>query len=302
MAGSTAPATTRIAVAAAAPSGTTTPASTPDAVAQRSSAARMQTSAWGARGTNKRQTVKSQSMWERMRRSGMRTFLVESSWPVLIGCLFGYYAVGGALLGALLCVAAAPEARGVRGIFANDNQAYLALADADTLDHADVHDIVLVAVVWWYRGMFCLLLSVSWQPLTVQEHLIAAVGCVGGSVASLLLFGVIYDKFASRVVPIKFAGSVMVRRIPTCFGGHAQLVFRYFNVLGSRLINPQIRLSVVRRTAAVGGGGYVYQQKCAVFAGADNGDGRVDGLALMAVRHRAREFIACRRFAVLAII
>jgi hypothetical protein len=131
--------------------------------------------------------------------------------------------------------------------------------------------------------MFCLLLSVSWQPLTILEHLLAAVGCVGGSVASLLLFGVIYEKFSTRVVPIQFAGSVMVRRIPTKFGGHAQLVFRYFNLKGSRLISPTVRLAVVRRTTAVGGGGFVSQQLCKLFAGAENGDERAGGLAIMAV-------------------
>jgi hypothetical protein len=116
-----------------------------------SSAARMQTAAWGARGVTKRQAVKSKSVCERMRRSGIRAFLVESSWRVLIGCMFAYYAFAGALLGGLLCAAAAPEARGVRGVFANDNQAYLALGGADALEHSDAHDVILVAVVWWYR-------------------------------------------------------------------------------------------------------------------------------------------------------
>ena len=54
--------------------------------------------------------------------------------------------------------------------------------------------------MWWYRGVFLLLMNTTYQPFTKTAYVICMFASLLGSVVSLFLFGVIYEKFSTKDV------------------------------------------------------------------------------------------------------
>ena len=109
---------------------------------------------------------------ERFATHGLNGLLGELSWPMLFALILSFYLFTGLVVGALL--------------------------RASAHDETDVPDDAHPFWVWSCRGLLLLHLQVSWTPVSAAEHIIAMSVTTVGSILTLCLFGVLYDKFSRR--------------------------------------------------------------------------------------------------------
>ena len=184
-------------------------------------------------------TVKNMSAIELLRTVGLHQQLSDASWPKFLTMLLIYYIGSGALCGALLY-------------------------GARSQDGSEEEETRLVT--YWYRGFFLQLINVTFTPETNGELVITMLACFVGSMVTLLLFGLVYEKFAARTPSVKFGRHVMLRKLPDVMGGYTMLTFRYANLQGVPLLCAQARCMVAQRVAMPGGDNVVFQEPCDIRA------------------------------------
>eukprot|EP00392_Amoebophrya_sp_AT5.2_P018874 g19523.t1 len=122
--------------------------------------------------------------------------------------------------------------------------------------------------LYWYRGVYLLLLNVIWQPTTDLTLFVAIFTSVCGAVVTLCLFGIVYEKFSERAVPMKFGEHLMLSRAPEQLALQRSqnrhrdmgvLTFRYANLNGENLLEAQVSACVIQRFLGPDGDGTIFQ-------------------------------------------
>ncbi|GMH61783.1 hypothetical protein TrST_g1042 [Triparma strigata] len=172
----------------------------------------------------RRHAVVSQSFAEMMRARGLKDLLVTSSWKWLGFYLLCSYGLGGLVAGICLSLA------GEKG-----------------------------AGLWdcWYRGTFLLLVQVEFDPVYAGEKLCAVLFSIVGAVCSLLMFGIIYEKFAEKKDAFAFSDRICLRRLPPDLGGHTMMTIRYANLKGHSINGVDTRLCIIKRFTDEAGEGII---------------------------------------------
>ena len=181
--------------------------------------------------------VQNMSALELIQAVGVHQQLLDASWPKFLVLLLVYYLGSGGLFGALL--------------FATRSR-----------DHPEAEGLGLVT--YWYHGFFLQLINVTFSPETDGQMVVTMLGCFVGSMVTLLLFGLVYEKFAERQPSVKFGRRVMLRRLPEAMGGYTMLTFRYANLQGVTLVCAQARCMIARRMAMPGGDSVIFQEPCTI--------------------------------------
>eukprot|EP00908_Phaeocystis_cordata_P006608 Transcript_17228.p1 GENE.Transcript_17228~~Transcript_17228.p1 ORF type:complete len:288 (-),score=91.90 Transcript_17228:54-917(-) len=143
-------------------------------------------------------------------------------------------------------------------------------------------DPLMVWLIFAYRGFGLLCLSVEEEDVTYTPGttITAIAVMINGSLVTLFFIDIVLSKFAAKSRVIKFADKLVLRKLPEVLGGHAMLTFRSAAARGSRtlrgrenaarltrrhaccavkndsgeiMVNPQVRLGIVKRFVMPGG-------------------------------------------------
>ena len=164
---------------------------------------------------------------ERVRQGGLKNLLVAANWRWLFVLLLGFYGTAGAFVGTVAYICS--------------------LSRSSDAEEADVDGPLHPVFLWWLRGFWLLLLNPIYSPASEAEIAAAIFAPIMGSIVSLMLFGIIYEKFSNRRSVCIFAQLATLRRGGRCHHGHPILTFRYANTAGLHLVNPDIRVTALKR-------------------------------------------------------
>ena len=186
-------------------------------------------------------TIKSSlSCWDLLWASGLKAQLVEMRWPRLGMLLLSAYLIAGGLVGLLAWMCSLTRD-----------------ADAAEVDEGTVHPVMR----WWARGFWIFFLNLTWTPDSALEIVLSMLVGVIGSLATLMLFGVVYEKFAGRCGEICLSKRATLRRAGDLHGRYPVLTFRYAHQRGIFLCNPEISVVALRRIPMADGSNLFYQEE-----------------------------------------
>lgn len=187
---------------------------------------------------NRRQLRDNRSFFQHVRHWGVKAALAETSWFQLTLLLIIFYLVLGALVGSGLYVFNVVE-----------------VSEPELGDHP-----VKVILLWWMRGFWLVLMNPTYDPPSVGEALITLIIPILGSVVTLMLFGVVYDKFSMRSCALTFATCATLRRAGADLQGHCVLTFRYAHKRGLYLVNPVLKATALTRAVMADGDSIIVQR------------------------------------------